>query len=99
MPIAYGKDVIYLAWEYNDEHLYIASSTDGKTFGEKHELAHERSLKSTRPSLAFGQGLLFLAWIDHNDQLNIISSPDALNWANEFTVSDTSHRNAHTAIT
>src|SRR5882762_4926524 len=99
MPIAYGKDVIYLAWEGNDEHLYVASSTDGKSFGEKHQLVHEESLKSTRPALAYGQGLLFLAWIDKDDLVNIISSPDGLNWANKFTISETSHRKAAPAIT
>ncbi len=94
MPIAYGKDVIYLAWEGNDESLYVASSTDGKTFNGKHELTNERSLKSTRPAVVYAKGLLFLAWIDHNDFVNVISSPDGLNWANKFTVSETSHRKA-----
>jgi len=98
MPITYGKDVIFLAWEGNDEHLYVASSTDGKSFNEKHELTNERSLKSTRPALAYGKGLLFLAWIDREEHVNIISSPDGLNWANKHTVAETSHRKAAPAL-
>lgn len=98
MPITYGKDVVYLAWEGNDEHLYVASSTDGKTFNEKHALVNERSLKSTRPAAAYSNGRLFLAWIDHEERVNIISSPDGLNWANKYTIAETSHRKCPPAL-
>lgn len=99
MPITYGKDAIFLAWEGNDEHLYIANSTDGKTFNQKHELKNERSLKSTRPAVAYGKGRLFLAWIDHEEHVNIISSPDGLNWDNKLTLAETSHRRAAPSLT
>lgn len=98
MPVTYGKDAIYLAWEGNDEHLYVATSTDGRFFNQKHELTNERSLRSTRPAVAYGKGLLFLAWIDREEHINILSSPDGLNWANKHTISDTSNRKCPPAL-
>jgi hypothetical protein len=97
MPIAYGKDQLFLAWEGTDEHLFVASSTDGNLFTNKHQLA-EASLKSTRPAIAFGKGLVFLAWIDHEDHVNILSSPDGVYWSNKRTISETSHRKCPPAL-
>ncbi|MEO7019663.1 MAG: hypothetical protein ABI234_05890 [Ktedonobacteraceae bacterium] len=97
MPIAYGKDQIFLAWQGTNEHLYVASSTDGNAFDNKHQLA-EQSLRSTRPAIAYGKGLLFLAWIDHEDHVNIISSPDGLYWSNKRTLPETSERKCPPAL-
>src|SRR5258708_236301 len=97
MPIAYGKDTLYLAWQGTDEHLYLASSADGNTFGNKHALG-ETSLKSTRPSITFAKGLVFLAWIDHEDHINILSSPDGIYWSNKHTIAEKSHRKAPPAL-
>lgn len=97
MPITYGKDALYLAWQGTDEHLYVASSVDGNVFANKHELA-EASLKSTRPAIIYGKDLIFLAWIDHEDYVNIISSPDGLYWSNKRTLSEQSQRKCPPAI-
>lgn len=98
MPITFAKNQLFLAWEGNDEHLYVASSSDGTTFSNKHLLA-ERSLKSTRPALTAGKNLLFLAWIDHEEHVNIASSPDGLYWSNKRTISETAHKKCPPALT
>jgi hypothetical protein len=97
MPIAYGNNQLFLAWQGSDEFLNIIESKDGLTFTGKHRL-EERSIKSTRPALAFGNGLLFLAWIDHEDRVNIISSQNGKYWAEKVTLSETAHRKASPAL-
>lgn len=97
MPITYGNNTLYLAWQGPDEHLYVASSSDGKAFVNKHALA-EVSLKSTRPAIAYGKNLVFLAWIDHKDEINILTSPDGLYWSNKRTIAEKAHRKAPPAM-
>ncbi|GCE15523.1 hypothetical protein [Tengunoibacter tsumagoiensis] len=98
MPIAYGKDEVFIAWEAKDEFLHILSSKDGENFTNEHTL-HERILKSTRPAIAFGKGLIFLAWVDHDEKVNVISSPDGLYWSDKVTIAETSHRKCAPALT
>lgn len=98
MPITYGNDKLFLAWQGTNEHLYVTTSTDGKTFDAKHQLA-ELALKSTRPAIAYGKGLVFLAWIDPNGHINIISSQDGLYWSNKRTLSEECHRRCVPALT
>src|SRR5260370_803148 len=98
MPIAYGKDVIYLAWEGNDESLYVASSTDGKSFNGKHELAKttvdEESSEDAGPALTGTSDRLYLAWVGRDDHLNVVESHDGRTFENKRTLKDSS---PHTA--
>ncbi|GHO77882.1 hypothetical protein KSD_56530 [Ktedonobacter sp. SOSP1-85] len=98
MPLAYGNEKLYLAWEGTDEYLRVLSSKDGSDFENEHKL-HERSLKSTRPAIAFGKGLIFVAWIDHDEYVNVISSPDGLNWGDKVRMGETAHRRCVPALT
>lgn len=97
MPIAYGNDQLFLAWQGTDEFLNIIESKDGQNFTGKHRL-EERSAPSTRPAVAYGNGLLFLAWIDHQDHVNLISSQNGKYWAEKVTLSETAHRKASPAL-
>lgn len=97
MPVAFGNDRLFLAWQDPQEELYVVSSDDGEVFTNRHGLG-EKSENSTRPAITYGNGKVYLAWIDPENRVNIISSPDGVYWSNKRTITETSKRKAPPAI-
>jgi hypothetical protein len=67
--LAADGDRFFLAWRDQDEHVALASSTDGEDFGEPVVL--DTTTTKTAPALAYGNGTLLLAWVDGNNQLHL----------------------------
>jgi predicted Ser/Thr protein kinase len=73
--LATDGDRFFLAWRDQDEHVAVASSTDGEDFGEPVVL--DMTTTKTAPALAYGNGTLLLAWVDSNNQLHLWPAADA----------------------
>ncbi|HEV8165654.1 MAG TPA: hypothetical protein VGR74_14635, partial [Actinomycetota bacterium] len=73
--LATDGDRFFLAWRDQDEHVALASSTDGEDFGEPVVL--DTTTTKTAPALAYGNGTLLLAWVDGSNQLHLWPAADA----------------------
>jgi predicted Ser/Thr protein kinase len=73
--LATDGDRFFLAWRDQDEHVALASSTDGEDFGEPVVL--DTTTTKAAPALAYGNGTLLLAWVDGNNQLHLWPAADA----------------------
>lgn len=81
---AFPNGLVFLAWTDATQHLNIASSTDGQTFGHKVTLD---ATSPVGPALAFGNGRLYLAWVAAGSfLLNVISWSDPIRFSDPTNV-------------
>ena len=64
----------FLAWRDRNGYLALASSTNGRDFGEPLVL---NTTTRTAPALAYGDGMLLLAWVDDGRRLHLWPAADA----------------------